>query len=277
VEDLAEKDTKLTLQALAIVTLPYFIVVGLSYLWGYWSIFDINILQYAGISDVAASAAFPVVVGVAFLFVGYISGQSFAQRTHDRVADALPEPTAVRRFVKKYSGPILSLYTVLVMLFMVKAESVKWMIFPFFVAAPTAIVIVEKGWLNIEGLSMARQAALWFAIVFFPFCGFGSGKLDGDRILSGRSFMYVQSSKAGLELSSDPDPKKAPRFLGHAGDFDFFFDPSNNTVSVSKTQDESVLTLKNYTAPVPELESIWDRLLGFLDRLWKFQSRGLGT
>ena len=51
---------------------PYFITVGLLYLWAYWSSFGINILEYAALSDVAKVAIIPVGSAFVFVFSGFI-------------------------------------------------------------------------------------------------------------------------------------------------------------------------------------------------------------
>ncbi|MFC1562333.1 hypothetical protein ACFL4Q_04985 [candidate division KSB1 bacterium] len=54
---------------------PYFIAVGLLYLWAYWSSFGINILEYAALSDVVKVAIIPVGSAFFFILIGFILGE----------------------------------------------------------------------------------------------------------------------------------------------------------------------------------------------------------
>ena len=57
--DQDENDQK-TKGILAYCSSAYFFSVAALYLWGYWSPFKINILEYVSLSDVIKIAAFPI-------------------------------------------------------------------------------------------------------------------------------------------------------------------------------------------------------------------------
>src|SRR5207253_7010755 len=63
-----EKHVKL----LSLIT-PYAIVVSLLYLFGYWSSFGINILEYVSFPDVLKLAIYPVFLGAVLSTLGIIT------------------------------------------------------------------------------------------------------------------------------------------------------------------------------------------------------------
>jgi hypothetical protein len=38
----------------------YFICVATLYLWGYWAMFEVNVLEHIGVTDIIKAAAYPV-------------------------------------------------------------------------------------------------------------------------------------------------------------------------------------------------------------------------
>lgn len=248
---------------------PYSIFVGLCYLWGYWSVFDINILQYAGVTDVAASALYPMMLALAFISVGYLSSQSFAHKTHSRVVEVFPPPEEVRSLFRKHGGTLITLYAVFCALFMTLAGQVKWMSLPVLIAVPMTFIAMEKVRFEIEGLSKYAQAMTFFGIFFLPIYAFGNGKVGGEIILDGNYFTYLSSSAGGPDVPDSQSPTVALRFLGHAGEFDFFYDPTMLSVNVSKTQDDSILAFKRYRTPRPTMKEDLQGAKKYLLQYWK--------
>jgi hypothetical protein len=248
---------------------PYSIFVGLCYLWGYWSVFDINILQYAGITDVAASALYPMMLALAFISVGYLSSQTFANKTHSRVFEVFPPPEEVISIFRKHGGIIITLYVVCCALFIALAGQIKWMALPVLIAVPMTFIVMNKLRFAVEGFSRSAQAMTLFGIIFLPIYGFGQGKVGGEIILDGIHFTYLSSSEGGPDVPKSQSPIDALRFLGHAGEFDFFYDPKLLSVSVSKTQDDSILTFNRYRIPRPTFKEDIQAAKEYLLRYWK--------
>ncbi|RYF30216.1 MAG: hypothetical protein EOO23_05620, partial [Comamonadaceae bacterium] len=55
----------------------YGFAVAILYLWGYWSPFDVNILEYVSLSDIVKTAAYPIVSVFVFLAIGAVAGDFF--------------------------------------------------------------------------------------------------------------------------------------------------------------------------------------------------------
>ncbi len=50
----------------------YFVTVGVLYLWGYWTTFEVNILEYLSLADIVKSTAYPIASTFIFFVIGVI-------------------------------------------------------------------------------------------------------------------------------------------------------------------------------------------------------------
>ena len=78
-----EQSGRNSLGKYAYVSSLYFLAVGVLYLWGYWPSFGVNVLEYAGLTDIIKTAAYPVASLFVFFAVGAVFGELLA-------SDALP-------------------------------------------------------------------------------------------------------------------------------------------------------------------------------------------
>ena len=52
----------------------YFIATGVLYLWGYWTPFNVNILEYMSLSDVLKTTAYSIALTAGITMVGTLLG-----------------------------------------------------------------------------------------------------------------------------------------------------------------------------------------------------------
>ena len=52
---------------LSVAIYAYFLLVGISYLWGFWLPFDLNILAFADLTDIIKSSVYPMLPAAGFL------------------------------------------------------------------------------------------------------------------------------------------------------------------------------------------------------------------
>ncbi|HEY6644118.1 hypothetical protein [Povalibacter sp.] len=89
----------------------YAVAAGALYLWGYWSKFHVNILEYMGLLELALAAAFPLFSAVIGLVGGVVLGQVFGGNSLSQGHGA---GTKFGRTLKRYARLLLFLYLALV-------------------------------------------------------------------------------------------------------------------------------------------------------------------
>lgn len=228
------------LRALFLYVVPYAVSIGLLYLWGFWAQFDVNILQYAGVMDVVASALFPFAYGLAASVAVMIFGEAIGRRlgplfrkVDHRVANSQDDtrrgPEVQGRTFREEASWVLG-----ALVFLVIGSSDfdgKWAVLFALVAIPVARFLVRSDWRIVRGFEAVPGFWITFIVIMLPLSGFVKGNDNARNIISGLSYSYLMpSSEEGSELATLNGDKER-RFLGHVGEYDFFFRPTEKNNS----------------------------------------------
>lgn len=232
-------------QKLLAVLTPYSLVVSLLYLFGYWSSFDVNILEYIAISDVIKSTLTPLLY--AFIFVAF--GVALGSAVNAPLAKFMPPGGGRHRPEAKHFRAIL------------------WLGLGVLFASICYVVFFQSGnsrWLRVAALAM----------MLMPFligdASFAKGYLKHDQLrvvvinilasLSLYSFGWgasdAQSVKSEGHLISINGKDTGLTYVGWAGDFLFLWNQSKNSVvAYSKS---SIQFIENVVEPDKPLISLLD-------------------
>ena len=209
------------------LTPPYFITVGLLYLWAYWSSFGINILEYAALSDIARVAIIPV--GSAFIFVvigfiigefGYISGEGKNTRTG--------------RFLHKYLRLFIIIYWLFLLFLIVTSFPGKWIILPIWgMFAPYWILKKTAFLAEIENDSIRSLTIM--TLVILPIFSFCQGKVNADKVLNNTEYLFIQGAK----------PDEDMKYVGYINQLTFLISKDNQHIRIGRL-DKDFLDLEKY-------------------------------
>lgn len=223
----------------------YFVTVAALYLWGYWSPFNVNILEYLSLADIVKASAYPIASTFGFLALGAVLGEATGGRRDlpsGGGSKALPG-----RFFRKYRSLIGLSYIVGTLTFLFLGPSEKWQIaLPVLLAIP--ITVFAKEWSFLRSLIPYEQprSLCIFLFAILPFYAFGQGQMTAAAIIDGSRFEYVLPPTGSVSILVDADPTKNVRFLGHAGDFLFFWEPEKSILDISKFEDGKTLRLRRF-------------------------------
>ncbi|WP_027924435.1 hypothetical protein [Pseudomonas sp. URMO17WK12:I12] len=216
----------------------YFATVGVLYLWGYWSPFGVNILEYVSLTDIVKSTIYPIASAFIFLALGVIMGQLV------RIGPTLPpgegKHTAIARFLSRHKRLLIILYIAVILTLLIYGPVEKWQgALPVLLGAPIALYASARNVLARQIPADGSRTVCLFLLAVLPFIAFGHGQLRAAAVLEGKTFDYVIDS---VIVTPDAQPLQSTRFVGHAGDFFFFFEPKKSTLIISKF--ETVKTLR---------------------------------
>ena len=220
----------------------YFASVGVLYLWGYWSPFGVNILEYISLTDILKSTVYPIASAFFFLALGVMIGQV----TH--IGPSLPpgegKNTLPAKFIIRHKRALIILYIIgtLALLFFGPVE--KWQLaLPLLIAAPITAYARHSNILENQIPAETPRDICLFFLVILPLISFGHGQLKATAVLEGKSFDYVIDNAA---ITKNTDPLQNTRFIGHAGDFYFFLEPKNSSLTISKFDTGKTLRLRRF-------------------------------
>lgn len=216
----------------------YSVATGGLYLWGYWSPFGVNILEYVNFTDIVKSTIYPIASTFVFMALGVMIGQLVGVGPDLPSGGGRNSPPA--QFIMRHKCLLVFLYVVGTLLFAIYGPVEKWQgALPVLLGAPIALYASARNVLERQIPADGPRTLCLFLLAVLPFIAFGAGQLRAAAVLDGRAFDYVIDNTA---ITPDEHPLQSTRFVGHAGDFFFFLEPEKMILSISKF--ETVKTLR---------------------------------
>ncbi len=211
---------------------PYAFTISLAYLFGYWSTFDINILEYISFTDVIKLSLYPLVVSLLSFIVGVI--YSTVQQ------EVLKETTKERR---KYKRIYLLLAISLGIIIVVADRYYLWFIGAVLFAILFSILLDRV--ISLDKLfpkfSPNIRHTIIFLLISLPLLAFASGKIDGKHIIIGHNTRFAKASiLKENKLLSDQEKLK---FVGLAGKYVLFLSEDNSMCFITTSQQIPILEL----------------------------------
>ena len=222
----------------------YFLITSILYLWGYWSVFDINIFEYSDISDIAKSAAYPIASTFIFVVIGAVLGEILFP--HNVFPPGGGKDTVLGKFLNRFVFVFVAGYTIGIILLFMFGPDEKWWLVPMLIAIPASLSLKKIGFLEDVILSDGARSTVIFLLAILPPFSYGHGHLKALSIHTGKKFSYTVSSIEGAGQKAENVPLEQPRYIGQAGEQIFFFLPKNNSVLLTKLDNIKNLELKTY-------------------------------
>jgi len=263
-------------------TVPFSIAIGCLYQVGYWSIFGVNVLQFAGVSDVVSSALVPMLLLVLAMLTGAliarIIGKKFISKSEktfqlkDFSESGVPEHDLVKikrklRKLKIFLWAIPIAILILLSISIILDLPIKWQLASMLISGMLVFFIEFEKIQLIPYLSLESQHVPLFLIFSILISSFGTGRSNGDQIREGNSYFYVVASSASLLIPKGRAPETALRFVGHVSEYNFFFDPLLKSTIIEKSQKESMLEVRSVTgSPISTQKKIADAYNYYIKR-----------
>jgi hypothetical protein len=220
---------------------PYATLISLLYLWGFWSLFKINVFTYIALTDILKLALIPV------LYVTFISG--FMALTMFFM-DSLKAKQAEKRNVvlqpisPRASNAINAVLAILFSAVLVMNNPSKWAWFASLGSVLFARILQElqisKRFLSNDNL----RYAISLLVVTPLFGSFGLGRKHAQAIFIGDDKSRIVDTKLFREYGSEVFTKKQLfngqeqlKFIGTANDYIFFISMDNSKVYIARFSD----------------------------------------
>ncbi|ASU39427.1 hypothetical protein hmeg3_14765 [Herbaspirillum sp. meg3] len=236
------KESKLNI--LSLLSL-FFVTIGSLYLFGYWSSFHVNILEYVGLSDIVKSTIIPIGTSFMAMIVGAAGGQILAikARPSDDSDTKLSLDIRAILFIRKYSEIFSASILVGGFFLLREGPPSLWPAISLIFAVPfrfwAMAYIRSRFHCSLAQINILSVAL--FVLPMLPIAAYGIGRINAENILEGKKFQYVVDSSTSA-------PLMALRFLGHTGDFIFCWDPTKKTLLINKFDGAKSLVLKNFVS-----------------------------
>jgi hypothetical protein len=213
----------------------YSAFVAACYLAAYWSRFDVNIFQFAGITGFASLALYPLMTAFSLNVMVLLILPRRSTKSN---------PTAAHKFTRVLFRTIYIIWTVCgpaaaLVAYELMTDPFKWMI----IMVGIVPIIHQSADLPIvEGIAkdpQRRKDVLYWAVAF-PFLAALAGGLNAQTILDGRETRVIEAAGAAKNLQVDQDHPVA--FLGFSGGTYFLYESkSGNVIMVNQAVAEPLI------------------------------------
>jgi hypothetical protein len=222
----------------------YFLSVATLYLWAYWNSFDVNVLEYVGLTDIVKTAAFPIASFFVFVVLGAIAGEVFFP--HGFLPAGSGANSSVGRVLRRVAPAVAAVYVVLVLLLFFLGPIEKWRALPVLIAIPVSLRLKESGFLSDVLKSDSARTVVIFLLAALPSFAYGHGTLRANDIRSGRSFSYVAFAIDGHAVDPSSPVQAKPRYIGKAGETYFLYEPTKRSLLVIHQSQVKLLQLQSF-------------------------------
>lgn len=211
----------------------YSLTLTALYLAAYWGSFGINIFEYASIHELF-SASIYALLGLFFsTILGLAIGFAAAMVSPPRPSEPLVPINSIRTFIRR----LFALWKLVILALAVTFASVTkqpWVLI-FFVPMFLFDIFSDNEFMKQIFIDPARRLT-FIILLFSPFSAVGFAKISAQEILLGRKFYYSDSTGEHIRL------------IGHAGNWHFFFNVENGSLTLLPDSDEP-LRLMFHEAP----------------------------
>lgn len=215
----------------------YSVAVGMAYLWGYWSPFSINILDYMGVADILTAAAWPLFGAFSTLLVGMLIGG------RQPTAESLGKEDRLVRAIGWYWTNLRELHFLALLLIWLSDLPSKWWLLSLLGGTPLTVYVMRQQW--IEHFPLPRNILLMivFFIITAPVAAIATGQSQAQNVKEGRSYIAVYSDVGGYPVPANAEQGARLRLLGTRGETLFMWDPQTKRTVVAKFSDGHPLSL----------------------------------
>ena len=220
------------------IAFTYGVSVAALYLFGFWGVFHINVLEFISLADIAKLAIYPLLYSLPVFLLGFTIGQVF---TGDAFPPGGGAGTKVGQFGLKHWRFLLGLNIVLTLVVMIFVP------YPirFLLLLPLAgFLSIAATHLNIAMVyipnPVARRTILTLLFIA-PVLAFDSGETAARKIKHGLGDLNVDTLRSKIELSFTDE--KPVSYVGYLGDFMVLYETATDRVVFVKLKDQGALVL----------------------------------
>jgi hypothetical protein len=219
------------------------LVVCSLYLFGYWSSFGINILEFVTLSDVIKLGIYPLVVGVvggaASLIIGFLGGTILPTPSYDGA-----EGAAITRMHKIIKIIIILMLVGFAVFLYLQNNPYFWYITGAVITLTLILTIADvKMFEPLIPNPSIRSFILAVGMGILPL-SYGIGKTNAQSVLNGKSAKVVSTQTFKESETFKSKGQDALKFVGVAGDYFFFITMDNSVIYAVKYSDLHFLELK---------------------------------
>ena len=234
------------------------------YLWGFWSSFNVNVLQYIDIPGIVKTAIIPLLLAASSLAFGVFMGHFMRPEPETGEALNVFNNSKKVRFIRKYWREILVVWIFAGFVLWAFGNEHKWDYLSYFIATPVAIFLLGRNFMADVFPDRNFRITILFLVTLLVPMSYNFGLREASKIKNGDRYLYVISSTEFNNFAKPLVPQKNVRYIGQVNDFGFFYYPSIDAISVSKLKPGEYISFGYFERPkisaYDSIKSVWNQL-----------------
>ena len=219
------------------MSIVYFTACGSLWHIGYWSTFDINILQYISVSDIIKSFIFPflssaLIILFFYLLFNYVTIADNIGKP-GKYFSGLGKETKVGKYLYKNRIIFLTIYIIFISFLFLMGNNMKWVLLPFLISIPIGLYLsYQKFFIEVIPHPDLRNFIFIF-LVLLPLLSFGLAKQKSLTIQNNIEYKIVIA--IGSNSQTNFKIFIGYKYLGSAG----------NKVFISRLDNSGIILLND--------------------------------
>lgn len=223
----------------------YALFVSISYLWGFWGHFDINILNYISVSDIIKSAIWPMVIALAMYFMQVAMNNYNGPRTDLSVKYSDMSKHEKFDYILRHSYIAIMaclviggvIYNVITGNKMVRYAAIGW------VLATIVFFTTRRNQVVMAYIPFKNKGLFYCMLCFLPVFFLSRGVNDGDKIVAGENTFLVESNSLCSSKGNDKY-----RYIDVMADKAFALSLKDNSICIFKFENIKLVREKRSNA-----------------------------
>jgi hypothetical protein len=223
----------------------YGCVISVCYLMGFWKTFNINVFQYASITDVLKAAILPLAITILGILLTYFFMEG--PRLIVPRSNSTPTSNSTSRLDKLLLALLQQKELIAIVWLGVASLTYQWIHEPgkYFVlvvaSMPFGAVLMNAEFFSLAFPNPRLRRTVAFLVTPLPFTSLFVGSLDAHKIIDNHADYIVESESLGARKTVTKSENL--EYIGLVGNTLFLYDPASKGLVLIKQSDGLILQL----------------------------------
>lgn len=253
------KDTKVdTIKNYAYFLSTYSLLISILYMFGYWSIFNLNIFEYIALTDIVKYSIKPLAISLATLiFILFFNTLVIASISQNIALLSKPSSKPASKWkigalVKSLANGMEIPAIFFLIAFAFDGPEIKWKIVPIIAGFFLYEAVLKLQFIEKLKWPQGIKYLIAYLVIFFTLSSYPRGRENAMKILEGEEFTYVMEKSTESKKLGCKDPLSYPRMLAQANDQTITYNPIEKSIAINKLGYGKSLKIYSHSEPKPD-------------------------
>lgn len=236
----------------------YSLLISILYIFGYWSIFNLNIFEYIALSDIVKYSIKPLAISLVTLIFVLLHNTLIITSLAQSIAllskpSSKPSSKSKIRTLVESMAPGMAIPTSLFLIaFALEGPEIKWKIVPLIASYLLCDAVLKLKFIEKLKWPPGIKYLVAYLVIFFTLFSYPRGRENAMKILEGAEFTYIMEKSTESQKSGCKDPLIYPRILAQANDQTITYNPIDKSIAINKLGYGKSLKMYSYVEPKPD-------------------------